>query len=203
MNDRNLGELLDDDVPPGELERLRRVHELLLAAGPPAELSETMHDVPEPGLSKVIPFMPRRRVTTAIALAAALAVAAFGIGYAVGNRHEEFKTQGSSVVMRGTALAPAARASLALGKTDDSGNTKLRMRINGLPPASGRLYYELYLTNKGRVSVTCGPFRVGEGTTEVLLSIPYALERYDGWVVTRERVGGGRSHSILLRTRTI
>jgi hypothetical protein len=205
VSERNLRDLVGDDVPAEELERLQRVHDLLVSAGPPPELPESMTDLPEAvgEPEPAVPLVMRRRAGVMIALAAALAVAAFGIGYAVGDRKDSFEAQGRTVLMRGTALAPEARASLDLGKTDETGNTKLRMRVHGLKPVRGRNYYELYLTNKGKISVTCGTFRVGEGTTEVILSIPYALERYDGWVVTRQRVGKPPSERFLLKTRKV
>lgn len=208
--ERDLRELIGDDVPPGELERLRRVHDLLVAAGPPPELSETLSEAPAPTpeqpLENVVPFMPRRRVGVAIALAAALAAATFFAGWAIGHRDTgEFEAAGKPILMNGTPLAPNARASLRLAKTDGSGNTKLEMRVNGLPEVSGRTYYELFLTRKGDLAVTCGPFRVGEGTTTVVLSIPYSLKRgvYDGWVVTRERAGAPAHEAILMRTAKI
>lgn len=209
MSDRDLHDLIGDDLPREELERLRRVHELLVAAGPPPELSDTLHEAPataaEQPLENVVAFMPRRRVGVAIALAAALAAAAFFGGWAIGHRGGGFERGAAPILMRGTPLAPNARASLVLGKTDDSGNTRLQMRVHGLPEVAGRTYYELYLTRKGDLSVTCGPFRVGDGTTTVELSIPYSLEAgvYDGWVVTRERAGGPAHTAILMRTRTI
>jgi hypothetical protein len=36
----NFDELIGPDLPPGDRERLRRVHELLVAAGPPPEMPE-------------------------------------------------------------------------------------------------------------------------------------------------------------------
>ena len=209
MSDRDLHDLIGDDVPGDELARLRRVHELLVAAGPPPELSDTLREVPvtaaEQPLESVVPFMPRRRLGVAIALAAALAAGAFFGGWAVGHRGGGFERSAAPVLLRGTPLAPNARATLVLGKTDGSGNTRLQMRVHGLPEVAGRTYYELYLTRKGDLSVTCGPFRVGDGTTTVDLSIPYSLDRgvYDGWVVTRERAGGPAHSAILMRTRKI
>ena len=208
--ERDLRELIGEDVPPAELDRLRRVHDLLVAAGPPPELSETLAEVPAPTAEQpfenVVPFMPRRRVGVAIVLAASLAAAAFFAGWAIANRDDgAFEATGKPILMTGTPLAANARASLRLAKTDGSGNTKLQMRVNGLPEVSGRTYYELYLTRKGDLAVTCGPFRVGEGTTTVVLSIPYSLKGgvYDGWVVTRERAGGPPHAAILMRTAKI
>src|SRR5262249_32393641 len=57
------------DIDPGERARLERVHDLLVAAGPP----------PEPAAAVVVPLRPRRRRGALLALAAALAVAAFAI----------------------------------------------------------------------------------------------------------------------------
>ncbi len=42
----NFDELVGDDLDPREHDRLHRVHELLLAAGPPPDFTSE-HDVPE------------------------------------------------------------------------------------------------------------------------------------------------------------
>ncbi|HJR96018.1 MAG TPA: hypothetical protein VJ807_11350, partial [Gaiellaceae bacterium] len=61
-----LDDLVGSDLEPQERARLERVHDLLLAAGPPPEPAETP-----------IALQPARRRGAVLALAAALAVAAF------------------------------------------------------------------------------------------------------------------------------
>ena len=63
-------ELIGTDIEPGERARLERVHDLLVAAGPPPELPQT----------RPVALLPRRRRGAQLAIAAALAVAAFAMG---------------------------------------------------------------------------------------------------------------------------
>ena len=78
-----------DDLEPAERERLRRVHDLLVAAGPPAELPPALAASKQRGAA-VVPFRrpSRRRLAVVAVLAAALAVASFGAGFFVGNDAE-------------------------------------------------------------------------------------------------------------------
>src|SRR5207245_1293825 len=57
-------ELIGADAPAEERERLRRVHELLVAAGPPAELPPSLETVPEP--EPQVTLLPQRRRLTVI-----------------------------------------------------------------------------------------------------------------------------------------
>lgn len=194
----DLRELVGDDVPEEELKRLRRVHELLLATGPPPEMPETMLDAPAaPAEADVIPLLPRRRLGRLLAAAAAALVLAFGAGYLAGNRDSGFDTS-YSVQMRGTSLAPGARASVLVGHADEAGNTPMRVRVHGLRRASGKAYYELYLTRKGVRPLTCGTFDVGTGITTFELSIPYDLQGKHGWIVREE--GAGPTHPVVMTT---
>jgi hypothetical protein len=177
------------DVEPGERERLLRTHELLIAAGPPPELSPVLAQPPgslEGGdLVPALPrsYYPRRRVVAAGLLAAALALAAFAAGFRVGDRDEDFESV-RTISMHGTAWEPSARASLQLGKEDASGNLPMLLKVQGLPELkSPRGYYTLMLTRDGEPLASCGTFRVHGGTTEVPLSAAYEFTRFDGWVV--------------------
>jgi hypothetical protein len=199
---RDLRDLVGDDVPPEELERLRRVHDLLLAAGPPPELSPAVTQPPAIGAREPregrLSFLPRRRLGTVFAGALGLAAIAFGAGYLAGHGGRGFEAKGT-VVMRGTALAPKAVASIEIGKADASGNIPMLVHVRGLPKPSGRDYYELYLTRRREPVVSCGTFSAA-GRTNFRLSVPYTLRRYDGWVVTRERPGSEHPGKIVLTT---
>jgi len=74
-------------VSPEDQARLRRVHDLLVAAGPPAELPSGLAAAPD-GVAdaKVIAFPRRRRTAAAILIAAAVAVACFSGGYVLANQ---------------------------------------------------------------------------------------------------------------------
>lgn len=176
----DFGELVGDEGAPEELARLRRVHDLLVAAGPPPELSPGLQ---APSLQKPRPsFLPRRRREAAVVLAAAVAAVAFGAGFLVGDRGGDF-AEARVVAMRGVGAAKLASASVALGKTDAVGNVPVVMEVRGLKPL-GRGWYELLLTKDGKPIAVCGTFAVKKtGVTRVRMSVAYDLKRYDGWVI--------------------
>ena len=202
MRAPDFDELLSDDIPAEERARLRRVHDALVASGPPPELSPPLREPPGRPQADVIPVFPRgyppRRAAAAAVLAAALALAAFGGGYIAGS--DEFQST-RVVELRGTDAAPGAAASLQLGKADAGGNWQMVLTVEGLEPLPGRGYYELYLTRNGRPVAHCGTFDVeGEGRTEVRLSAAYALGRFDGWAVLKHVPPAPPSDEILLTT---
>src|SRR5215470_1781761 len=79
-------------VSPEDRARMLRMHELLVSAGPPADLPAelaTPLDVISPsdvGGAQVIAFPRRRRTAAAISIAAAVAVACFSGGYVLANQ---------------------------------------------------------------------------------------------------------------------
>jgi hypothetical protein len=176
---------LDELVPDGD-DRLRRVHELLVAAGPPPELPPALAHAPGSAPRPRLRLMPRRRLGATLVLAAALVLAAFGAGYLVSARTgpDTGFTEDFALVMRGTDAAPAASATIRVGELDPAGNWPMAMTVRGLPALPPGRRYELLLTRGGRPVVSCGTFVV-RGDTVVFLNAPYRLRRYDGWVVTR------------------
>jgi hypothetical protein len=191
-------ELVGDDLSPEERTRLRRAHELLLAAGAPPELPPALAHAPDPEPKGS--YLPQRRRFTAIGIAAALAFAAFAVGYVTGGaRDHGFATAGSRA-MHGTALAPGASATLRLARPDPAGNWPMRFSIRGLRPLPRGGYYELYLSKNGKPVATCGTFTVHAGTTEVSLNAPYEFEKFNGWVVTRHDPGKKGEGPVLLTT---
>jgi hypothetical protein len=179
----DLRELVGDDVSPDELERLGRVHELLVRAGPPPELPGELAAAPEP--EATVAMLPKRHWRPLAALAAALALAAFGVGWLAASAGdsggESFPSIDFRVPMAGTPAAPNAVASIAVAERDEAGNWPLAMTIRNLPPNAS---YELWLTKKGKLAALCGPFRT-EGDSVAYMNAPYRLRQYDGWVVTR------------------
>jgi hypothetical protein len=174
-----------EGLSPEEESRLRRVHELLVAAGPPPDLPPALEHPSEPTDAEIVqfPLLPRRRWALAAVLAATLALIGFGGGYLTGHSHAKpavFKTQ-RVVSMQGKG----ALAVLHVGWKDGAGNWPMEFQVSGLPkqkdPAA---YYELWLTRNGKPVVPCGSFRVNERNTTVHLSVPYTFSRFDGWVVT-------------------
>ena len=176
-------ELVGNDLDPAERERLRDVHDLLVAAGPPPELGRVAS--PEAPRENVYPLLPRRRLVAAIALAAALAIAAFGAGFLVGDRANQQAAPEAIVGMAPPGGATDARASLAIFARDDAGNWPMELTVRDLPALPPGQVYELWLTRKGKLAELCGTFAVSGAKTVVPLNAPYKLRTFDGWVVTR------------------
>lgn len=169
-------ELVGEEGTPEELERLRRVHDLLVAAGPPPEL-----DAPAP--RRRLALLPRPRLQAALGLAAAAAIAlGFGIGYAVGSGGGF--SSNFARPMHGVGSLASASASIEIGTRDASGNWPLLMVVHGLPVLPHGGWYELYLTKHGKPDATCGTFKASGAVTRVRLNAPYNFSEYDGWVVT-------------------
>jgi hypothetical protein len=169
--------LVGEGLEPDERERLHRVHELLVAAGPPPDLGAE---------APVVPLRSRRRRGALMAVAAALAVAAFAVGALVGER-----AAGRDVdfeeTMQGAATAPGASASLIVFELDEAGNWPMELEVQGLPPARSGRPYELWLTRGGKPAALCGSFLTSaDGTAAVPMNAPYNFEEFDGWVVVEE-----------------
>jgi hypothetical protein len=194
-------ELVGEDVPEEERARLERVHDLLVAAGPPPELPPSLAEPSTEPPGAVVPFLPRRRIGAAIGLAAAVGLVAFVGGFIAGRTGDQF-TEQFSVPMRATPLAQGASGTIQVGKLDESGNWPLKLVVRGLKPLPRGSVYEMYLTRRGRPAATCGTFAIRRPTATVRLNAPYNLRTYDGWVVTRE-AAGSTTHPVVLRTKTI
>lgn len=174
MSDR-FDDLVGELEDPAERERLRRVHELLLRADPPAALA------PVPAPVRVRARRDYRRVAL---LAAALALAA-ALGFA-GGRYDRGPELERAIPMHGVGAERDASATIDLFAQDASGNWPMELLVRGLEPSSGREdAYELWLTRDGELADSCGVFTLHGGVTTVTLSVPFALKSYDGWVITR------------------
>jgi hypothetical protein len=186
-------ELVGADTSGAERERLRHVHELLLEAGPPPELTAKLRKAPgsEPGVVR----LQQRRVVKRrglLLLAAALSiVAVFAAGYAVSSSRQSGTSAGATGVaktleLKGTRLAPNAQATLEVGKPLD-GNWPMTLSVIGLRKLPPHVYYEVYLVRDGKPWGSCGTFRVANSSQAVTLTLnaPYKLRKGDTWVVTR------------------
>jgi len=180
-----------EGLDPGEEERLRRVHDLLVQAGPPPDLSPELSLPPVPAEEADPPevaFLLRRRRGLVAVLALAAALAAFGAGYAFGHskgRPIAF-TSVRDVPMHGPSDA-AAHGVVEIAAADSVGNWPMQFEVSGLPEQPDRAaYYELWLTQGGKAVAPCGAFRVHGKTTRVRLTVPYSLKKFDGWVVTAQ-----------------
>ena len=185
-------ELVGEDLAPEDRERLERVHDLLIEAGPPPELPPTLiqPDLDEREESAVA-FLPRRRIGLMLGLAAAIALIAFVGGFVAGRARQPSFPTVASVPMHGTALAAKASGTIDVGERDASGNWPLKFVVHDLKPLPKGEYYEMFLTNHGKLAASCGTFRIQSGEN-VRLNAPYNLRGFDGWVVTLEdrRHGG-------------
>lgn len=190
-----------DDLMEGieseeERARLLRVHELLVASGPPAELSPALATPPgappaedeEPDIA----WLPPRRLGAALLVGAALAGAAFGVGYIAGNGSDDSPTAAPAAQpTRVVSLRPSDQnntsgASIRLGRRGDDGNWPMTLTVRGLDHLSRGNYYSLVLTKNGKPVVTCGTFNVSQaGATTVELTAAYDLEGFDAWAITR------------------
>jgi hypothetical protein len=201
MSDKpDFRELVGEDLPRDEEEQLRRVHDLLVAAGPPPELPPHLQEPVEPEKPRDnVAYLPRRRAGLLLGLAAAIALFSLVAGYVVG-AHRGFKTD-FEVAMHGTAAGAGASATIHVGELDSAGNWPLKVEVKGLKTLPKGAFYEMYLTRNGTPVASCGTFRSVDDQS-VRLNAPYILRNYDGWVVTREG-RGARIHPVVLRTNQI
>lgn len=168
--------LVGSDLDPAERDRLLRVHELLIEAGPPPELRA----------AAVVPLRQRRRRVLAMAIAAALGLGLFAAGLVVGNRNDSPRTF-DVVSMTGTPYTTNLRASITIFDPDDAGNWPMELEVEGLVPSVPGTPYELWLTRGGELAALCGSFLAeADGLTVVPLNAPYRLSDFDGWVVVVE-----------------
>jgi hypothetical protein len=168
-------ELVGTDLDPEERARLARVHDLLVAAGPPPA---------EPAAPNVVHVRPRRRRGALLAVAAALAVSAVALGGALVHGPGDGVEH---VAMEGTAAARDASASLTVFEIDDAGNWPMELKVDGLMPSAGGRPFELWLTRAGELKALCGAFLTDEsGKATVPMNAPYRFSDFDGWVVVEE-----------------
>jgi hypothetical protein len=168
-----------------ELARLRRVHDLLVSVGPPPELSPMLEEAPE--TTQKVTWLPRRRRGAILVLAAAIAGAAFGAGYALGPGGG-FDVAWSAP-MHGSGSTRLAGAVIKAGEADEKGNLPIELTVHGLPKLGKRESYLFYLSKKGKPVALCGTFTAGRERTTVQMSVPYELKQFDGWVVVKHSWG--------------
>jgi hypothetical protein len=184
-------ELIGAEPEGAERDRLRRVHELLLEAGPPAELTPEL--AAGPTLNMTLgrvrrPTRSRRRIFLP-AIAAALLVAAI-IGISVAGNGKGL----SAIALTGTAYAPQATGTLEV-LPPEAGKQPMRIHVEGL--ALGR--YAVYLVRAGRPWAECGSFTVTRSAASTVASLnsPYRLKTHDTWVVTQLDRSGGHGVTVL------
>lgn len=177
-------ELVGEDLTPEELERLRRADALLRAVpAPPPHVPHSLTQSVARVAERSVPPWSRRRLALGIALAAALAAAAFGLGRWTDNG--DFETR-FTVPMQPTESARDAAAVIRVGARDEeSGNWELELDVSGLPDLPEGEFYYLWLAKDGEWEASCGTFSVGADDTTVHMTVSYRLSDYDTWVVSR------------------
>ncbi|HJU36492.1 MAG TPA: hypothetical protein VJ716_03625 [Gaiellaceae bacterium] len=200
-----LEDLIDAGTTGAERRRLEHVHELLVQAGPPPELTPELRKAPMVG---VVPLQVKRRAVKRrafVLLAAALSIAVvFAAGYAIASQRggQSASPRVEHLVLKGTSGAPGARATLDVWQAVH-GNVPMTLTVSGLRKLAPRSYYDVYLVRDGRVQPwgICGAFTVGGGSRVLTLnfSAPYPLQKGDTWVVTRPGAGGTEPGRTVLR----
>jgi hypothetical protein len=198
--DPSVDHLIPADTPTAERQRLQQVHELLLRADPPPELSPEL----ERGPNLAATFGRRRHVVKQRAMlliaAAIVLVLVFTVGYVVGDgRNNTSATPVRMVNLKGTSQAPRAQATLQVWRAEE-GNWPMTLNVVDLPKLPPRQYYYVYLVRQGKIVAPCGIFRItGHRALTIKLSAPYPLRRGDSWVVTRPGPAGTEPGQTVLR----
>ncbi len=198
-------ELVGNDLAREERERLEHVHDLLVIAGPPAELAPELEGGPT--LAMTLGGPRNRHVVRRVALLAAAIMAILLVflgGYVTGNKGGGGLSGGHTLKLVGTAQAPTALASLHVASADPAGNWPMTLAAIGLAKLPAHGYYEVFLTRNGKIWAPCGTFRVESATSavSVKLNAPYDLRRGDGWVVTRQLPGHHDAGPVVLAEQT-
>jgi hypothetical protein len=194
-------DLVGADIGREDRERLARVHDLLIVAGPPAELPPELELGPTLAMT-LAGHRSHRHVQRRVALLAAavmVLVLAFLGGYIAANSGSA--GGGRTLKLVGTAQAPHALAALHVDAVDIAGNWPMTISVTGLPKLPNRGYYEVFLTRNGKIYAPCGSFLVksASGAVSVKLNAPYDLQAGDSWVVTRQLPGKRQAGPVVLK----
>ncbi len=192
MSPSDFDELVGNEPVGGERERLRRTHDLLVAAGPPPELTPELEAGPTLAMTLTRrPRQVRRRAAVLVAAAISVVLVFLG-GYIVGNSGTSSTPAAiHTIELAGTSLAPDALASLRVQPEDVAGNWPMTLDATGLPalPADG--YYAVYLVRDGKPWKPCGWFTIDSPRKSVTIAMtsPYQAEQGDSWIVTKQAAG--------------
>lgn len=179
--------LIGPSLPGSRGDRLRRVHDALVRAGPLPDLPASLRQPPQ--IDVRAPRVDRKRTSPLPRVAAA--AAAFLLAGAASSTYaltDSAQTRRGTLAMHATPAAPDARGVLTVGTRDHAGNVSITLHVRGLPSLPAGSVYEMYLTDKSRVVGACGVFRTDGGATVVHFNVPYELGEYSGWVITRKEL---------------
>lgn len=192
-----------DDLSSEDRLRLRRVHDMLVAAGPPAELPTAIGQPPVThAAGNIVPFPARRRPAAMILIAAAVAAACFGGGYLIADQAHS-SSKGAIHVVRVVPLQGEqnSEASLRVGTADGNGNWPIELTVNGLKPLQDDSRYYLIVWRGGKPVAICGTFEVGgKGPTTVTFNVAYKITNDTKWVVTRMAPGAKYPGHVVMTT---
>ena len=179
------------------------MHELLLEAGPPPELTPALAASPETSDVEDGDFswLPRRRWRAGVVVAFAAVAAAFGLGYltGAGGDEEPFPAGQVRVLQPTDAGPPTSQASIRVGRAEDA-NAPMLLTVRGLRKLGARGYYELLFTRNGKVVGPCGTFNVRDGSTTVYLNAPYEIDDDSGWAIAIHPNGHVDNPAIVMKT---
>jgi hypothetical protein len=193
-------ELIGADVAVEERERLRGVHELLVEAGPPPELPTALENVPAPARVRRLPRQSVPRKIALIAAAIILLAVTFGVGFTTGKSPASKAQPAETLALSGTKAAPHAAATLDVS-AEVAGNYPMTLEVSGLPQVTAPQYYTVWLVRNGKPWGSCGQFVVSKRSRSLMLALnaPYALEKGDTWIVTRDTFGKSGAGPTVLR----
>ena len=197
MSGPEFDELVGDDVPADERARLKRAHDMLLAAGPPPELTPALETPPAPGSG--VAGLPRRRRGTTLLLAATLVLTAFALGFLIGDRSEDaapdaFDAERTVVLGESGSTVAVVR----LGEADENGNHPMLLTVEGLEHQTDGDYYTLFMLREGKPVAVCGTFNVAdEDATTVRFTTGYGFENYDGLMLAEYRKANHKDYPLL------
>jgi hypothetical protein len=190
-------ELVGDDLPEEERARLKRAHDLLVAAGPPPDLTPALDQPPRADAS--VSWLPRRRAGAALVLAAALLLTSFAAGVLIGDRGDSSASRGFDA-QRTVLLGKSGSALVVvrLGKADRHGNHQMLVTVEGLERQTGGDYYSLLMLRRGKPVAVCGTFNVASRVaTTIRLTTAYDFEGYDGLMLAEYREADHEDHPLL------
>ena len=143
--------------------KLRRVHEMLVAAGPPTDLPvELSKPVAVEGeVVSLEEHRSRRRPLVALLVAATVAVACFAGGYVLATQVRSGSSAIEAVrVVPLQGVQQNSFASLRVGSSDENGNWPIQLTVNGLPQLQSKGRYYLMVWQNGKPVALCGAFEV-------------------------------------------
>jgi hypothetical protein len=189
-------DLVGHELSPDEEARLRRAHELLVAAGPPPELPQQLAEPPSPQGRLVM--LAQNRLRTGLVLAAAIVLAAFALGYLIGAGNDGSSSGFEPVQTAVLGKSGDRLAVVRIGRTDGNGNTTMLITLEKLDHLPDGDYYTLFMTRGGKPVVSCGTFNVDDDkTTSVRLNVDYEIDRFDGLMLAEWRRDTHRNEPLL------